>query len=110
MVTYARPLARLSMTTYPPAFWIEPLEPRQLLSGVGGLTPQQVRHAYGFDQVGYRLHRRTIAADGSGQTIAIVDAFHAPTIQQDLKFFDKQFGLPDKDAGGKPVLSVAMPD
>src|SRR4051794_31902654 len=37
-------------------------------------TPAQIRHAYGFDQVGL---------NGAGQTIAIVDAFNNPTIRQD---------------------------
>ena len=102
--------------------WIEPLEPRQLLSAVEGLSPQQVRHAYGFDQVAFvqniyqrnRRHHLTVkqtpvAADGSGQTIAIVDAFHAPTLQNDLAVFDNQFGLSAVDGYGNPVLTVAMP-
>src|SRR5262249_42251876 len=36
-----------------------------------GLSPAQVRHAYGFDQVSFS--NGTVKADGSGQTIAIVD-------------------------------------
>jgi hypothetical protein len=50
------------------------------------LTPAQVRHAYGFDQLPY---------DGSGQTIALVLAHDNPTAAQDLHTFDRQFGLPD---------------
>lgn len=53
---------------------------------VVGLMPAQVKHAYGFDQ---------IKNQGEGQTIAIVDAFDHPTIEQDLKTFDSQFNLPD---------------
>lgn len=49
-------------------------------------TPAQVRHAYGFDQLPY---------DGSGQTIALVLAYDNPTVAQDLRAFDRQFGLPD---------------
>ncbi len=56
-----------------------------------GLTPQQIRHAYGFDQVALG----TVAGDGSGQTIAILDPFESPTIAGDLQAFDAQFGLPD---------------
>lgn len=48
-------------------------------------TPAQIRHAYGFDQVPW---------DGSGQTIAIVDAYDDPTIANDLAVFDQQFALP----------------
>ena len=102
--------------------YFEALEARRLLSDVPGLTPQQVRHAYGFDQIsftqiatkrakhgGRRASAKSIPADGSGQTIAIVDAFHAPMIASDLKVFDAQFGLPDTDATGKFCLSVATP-
>ncbi len=48
-------------------------------------TPAQIRHAYGFDQ---------LSANGSGQTIAIVDAYGSPTMQSDLNTFCSQFGLP----------------
>lgn len=53
-------------------------------SAVQGYTPSQIRHAYGFDHVN---------ADGSGQTIAIVDAFKHPSIAADLATFDRQFGI-----------------
>ncbi len=56
-----------------------------------GLTPQQIRHAYGFDQVALG----GVAGDGSGQTIAIIDPFDSPTIAGDLQAFDAKFGLPD---------------
>ncbi len=70
---------------------VEELEPRNLLSV---LTPAQVRHAYGVDQASYNVGSRTVVGDGSGQTIAIVDAYHDPYIAQDLQNFDRQFGLP----------------
>jgi subtilase family serine protease len=103
--------------------YLEALEARRFLSDVPGLTPAQVRHAYGFDQLsftqiatrrsqhggGRHASAKTIPADGSGQTIAIVDAFHAPTIAADLKVFDTQFNLPDTDANGKFCLTVATP-
>jgi len=53
-------------------------------SGPTGYTPQQLRHAYGFDQLG---------ATGSGQIIAIVDAYGSPTIQSDLDTFCAAFGI-----------------
>jgi subtilase family serine protease len=56
-----------------------------------GLTPAQVRTAYGFDNVSFG----GITGDGTGQTIAIVDAFDDPSIQTDLTFFDQTFGLAD---------------
>jgi subtilase family serine protease len=56
----------------------------------GGLTPAQVRHAYGFDQINVG----GVAGNGSGQTIAIVTAYNDPNIAGDLATFDRQFGLP----------------
>jgi len=47
-------------------------------------TPQQVRHAYGFDQV---------TATGAGQTIAIVDAYGSQSAQKDLNTFCSYFGI-----------------
>ena len=49
-----------------------------------GLSPVQVRHAYGFD---------LITNQGAGQTIAIVDAYDDPNIESDLGVFDTKFGL-----------------
>ncbi len=56
-----------------------------------GMRPAAVRHAYGFDQVSFG----SVTGDGSGQTIAIVDAYNAPNIVADLHTFDTQFGLAD---------------
>jgi len=46
------------------------------------LTPAQIRHIYGFDQ---------ITNLGAGQTIAIVDAYNDPNIAADANTFDKEF-------------------
>jgi hypothetical protein len=54
-------------------------------SGPTGYTPQQLRHAYGFDQ---------LSTTGAGQIIAIVDAYGSPTIQADLNTFCTAFGIP----------------
>jgi hypothetical protein len=59
--------------------------------GPTGYTPAQVRHAYGFDQINFG----GVAGDGTGQTIAIVDAYDDPTIASDLVQFDQAFGLPE---------------
>ncbi|HTB79412.1 MAG TPA: chitobiase/beta-hexosaminidase C-terminal domain-containing protein [Opitutaceae bacterium] len=53
-------------------------------SGPTGYTPQQMQHGYGFDQLG---------ATGTGQIIAIVDAYGSPTIQADLDTFCAAFGI-----------------
>src|SRR5262249_33964905 len=46
----------------------------------------------------------TVTANGSGQTIAVVDAYDNPTIANDLQTFDRQFNLPD------PALSKVAGD
>ena len=55
-------------------------------TGATGYSPSQMSTAYGFNLT---------SANGAGQTIAIVDAYHAPTIQSDLHAFDAAFGLAD---------------
>ncbi len=95
----------------PRALKFEPLEPRQVLSatttatdqiatpnlivlpdassGVSGLTPAQIRAAYGFNNITLG----SVAGTGAGETIAIVDAYNDPNIVSDLATFDKQFGI-----------------
>jgi sugar lactone lactonase YvrE len=67
---------------------------------VGSLTPQQIRGAYGINSI----KLGSLLGDGSGQTIAIVDAYDDPALvstssanfaSSDLHRFDLQFGLPD---------------
>jgi Ca2+-binding RTX toxin-like protein len=48
-------------------------------------TPAQVRSAYGINSLATPL-------DGSGQTIAVVDAYDNPLIYQSLDAFDQQLG------------------
>jgi subtilase family serine protease len=57
----------------------------------GALSPNQIRHAYRFDQTTFSLG--TIQGDGSGQTIAIIDAYDDPTISADLQQFDSYYGI-----------------
>ncbi len=55
-------------------------------SGSLAYTPSQIRSAYGINN---------LSLDGTGQTIAIVDAYDNPAIFQTLDTFDNQFGLTD---------------
>ncbi len=57
----------------------------------GAFTPTQIRQAYGFNKIAFGA----VQGDGTGQTIAIVDAMDDPNIQADLDAFDTQFGLPN---------------
>lgn len=60
------------------------VNPNATNTTASGKTPAVVRHAYGFDQ---------LANQGTGQTIAIVDAYDDPNIEADLGVFSSKFGL-----------------
>src|SRR5256885_16756089 len=69
-------------------------------------NPAQVRHAYGFDQITFG----SVAGDGTGQTIAIVDAYDDPKfvsstdpnfVSSDLYHFDHN-GYGGVPPGGPP--------
>ncbi|MGP0067962.1 MAG: Ig-like domain repeat protein [Isosphaeraceae bacterium] len=55
-------------------------------SGAVAYSPAQIRDAYGIN---------ALAQDGTGQTIAIVDAYDDPSVDQALDAFDSQFSLTD---------------
>ena len=57
-----------------------------------GFQPEQIREAYGINSIRSGISQ----ADGTGQTIAIVDAYNDPGIFNDLNTFDKQFTLTSK--------------
>jgi hypothetical protein len=59
--------------------------------GPSGYGPGDLAAYYGFDQISFG----GVAGDGTGQTIAIVDAGDDPTALGDLQGFDAYFGLPD---------------
>ena len=67
-------------------------------SGPTGYTPTQIRTAYGFNQITF--DGGTVAGNGAGETIAIVDAYSDPDIVGDLQQFDAAFDLPN------PTLTV----
>src|SRR5437667_12323747 len=72
---------------------LEALETRSLLTS---FTPVLIRHAYGFDRVGFEdATHSLVAGDGRGTTIAIVDAYDDPNIVADLARFDSIYGIPD---------------
>jgi len=60
-------------------------------SNIEGYTPSEIEQAYGIDNVTFSSG--TVKGDGSGETIAIVDAYNAPDIVADLGVFDAQFGI-----------------
>ncbi len=69
----------------------------------GSFSPAQIQEAYQFNQVSF---------NGSGETIAIVDAYNDPGIQSDLNTFDTEFNLPTttfsvvNESGGSSLPSA----
>jgi hypothetical protein len=66
----------------------------------GGILPSQMREAYGINNITFG----SVVGDGTGQTIAIVDAYDDPSFvnstnpnfsTSDLAEFDSSFGLPN---------------
>ena len=55
-----------------------------------GYTPQQIRAAYGINQITFGSTPGT----GTGQTIAIIDPYDDPDIASDVAEFDQLFDLP----------------
>jgi subtilase family serine protease len=78
---------------------LERLDDRCLLSG---FSPAQLTHAYGLDAISFASPSGTsVKGDGTGETIAIVDAYHDPSLARDLHLFDQVYSIPD------PALRVA---
>ena len=69
------------------------LDERCLLSA---LTPAQLTTAYALNAITFRSPSGlAVKADGTGETIALIEAYNDPYITSDLKTFDASFGLPD---------------
>jgi hypothetical protein len=66
---------------------VESLEER--LVPAGPYLPDQIRAAYGIDRINFG----GVKGDGTGQTIAIVDAYNEPSIATDLYQFDSAEGV-----------------
>ena len=75
-----------------------------------GLTPNEVRGAYGLGAysssgvLGNAITFHGIQGDGSGQTIAIVDEYDDPNALTDLNAFSAYYDLPQFNAAGGPTF------
>jgi subtilase family serine protease len=63
---------------------------------VAGYSPAQIRAAYNLPSNG-----------GEGTTIAIIDAYDAPTLQTDANIFCSQFGLPPLNSSNLIIQKMA---
>jgi subtilase family serine protease len=71
-----------------------------------GLTPQQIRGAYGLGQYNASSITFSGAQDtGAGETICIVDAYDDPNALSDLNAFSTYFGLPTFNTSGGPTFT-----
>jgi subtilase family serine protease len=70
----------------------EILEVRCLLAGY---APSQIAGAYGLGSIRFTSPAgSTVVGDGTGQTIAVVELYHDPSIQASLDAFDSKYNLP----------------
>jgi len=77
------------------------MEPNPL----GGLTPAQIRWFYGLGaNPTFTVNGHSYAADGTGQTIAIVDEYNDPDLFADVDTFDRDFS---DSLTGSPSLHFA---
>ena len=75
-----------------------PLQPADV-GGSAPYSPAQMLKAYGTDQVNFSFFGLfPVRGDGWGQTIAIVDAYHQPTIFSDANTFDSTFAVNASDS------------
>lgn len=80
---------------------VDELDDRCLLSGASGLTPGDITSAYGLSGITFATSSgATVNADGSGETIALIEMYHDPNLASDLHTFDQKYNLPD------PTLNV----
>ena len=70
---------------------LDQLDDRCMLSG---LTPAQVAEAYGLNSISFQAGSGTVPGNGAGETIALIEAYHDPTLPSDLATFDRAFNLP----------------
>jgi subtilase family serine protease len=80
---------------------LESLDDRCLLSAYysplepSGYTPAQITAAYGLSAITFASSSgATVKGDGSGETIALIEMYHDPSLQSDVATFDKAYGLP----------------
>ena len=79
-------------------------------SSPNGLTPNQVRGAYGLGTYSSGVLSNGISfgginGDGTGQTIAIVSAYDDPNALSDLNAFSANFGLPTFGGSSGPTFT-----
>jgi hypothetical protein len=105
----SRLLLSVSNPIAPPPLPDQP-EPLQGIVGTPqSLDPALLNDAYGFNDISYQPGGPggpIVPANGTGQTIAIVDPYGSPTIIQDLETFDAHWGISNNDGQGNFALTI----
>ena len=88
-----------------------PIQGDEPLQGVVGtplsLSPAMMLNEWGgLEQMFFQVGGNVEQADGAGETIAIVDAYGSPTINNDVQAFDNFWGLSNADSSGNFFLTV----
>jgi hypothetical protein len=101
MMLSASPVVRLSLTAHP----------ADTVSGSPqNLSPAMIQQAYDLNSFMFSTGGQSVAPNGAGETIAIVDAYADPNIASDLRTFDANFGISDNSSNGQFALTVATPE
>ena len=74
------------------------------------LSPAMVEQAYDLGAITFSVSGQSVAANGAGETIAIVDAYSDPNITSDLETFDANFGISNDNSSGQFALTIATPE
>ena len=94
--------AIMDVAAHPLAVWSKAARP-SAVTAEAPFTPAQISHAYGLDRL--PAFSGGAAANGAGQTIAIVDSYDDPTLAADVSVFDAQFNLSQLNVKGGPTLT-----
>jgi subtilase family serine protease len=72
----------------------EDLEHRRVPANLSPYSPTQIETAYGLNTLTFMNGSTPVAANGAGETIAVIDAYHDNTLASDLAKFDTMYNLP----------------
>ncbi len=68
---------------------------------LAGMSPAELTAAYGLNAITFRAaNGSAVKGDGAGETIALIEAYHDPTLASDLHTYDQAYHLPN------PTLTV----
>src|SRR5271157_4543486 len=82
--------AEISHPTFVIHHPVNSAKPDAATSSPTGDSPSTIRTAYGVNLAAFG----SVTGDGTGQTIAIVDAYDEPTLAADVAAFDSYYSLP----------------